>query len=129
MKRLYRDLGPLGFFLFLVGIVGICVTPILAQSVTSVTLTWNADPATATTEAAVTYNVYHSTTPTGPFVKVNTTPISVLTFVDTVNKSGFWAVSGVGSDGQEGTKSAGVTFLVNPPAVPTGLKVVVVVVN
>lgn len=109
-------------------LIGITL-PIKAQSVTSVTLTWNADPATTTTEAAATYNVYHSVAPTGPFVKVNTTPISVLTFVDTVNKSGFWEVSGVGSDGQEGTKSAAVTFLVNPPAVPTGLKVVVVVVN
>lgn len=42
-----------------------------------VTLRW-----TASTTPNVTYNVYRSTKTTGPYTKLNTAPVTALTFVD-----------------------------------------------
>ena len=109
---------------FLILLLLVTAWPNLAQAITSATITWTAPSVTATAEAAVTYNVYHSANSGGVYVKVNPSPVSALTYVDTVNLSGFWEITAVGADGKESARSVETTFATFPPGPPTGLKVV-----
>jgi hypothetical protein len=88
--------------------------PAFAQAAGTVTFTW-----TASVTPNVTYNVYHSTAATGPWTKLNTAPITTLTFNDVVDTSGFWTVTAVDAAGDESVKPSPVTL----PAPPSALKV------
>ena len=70
------------------------------------------------------YNVYRSATPTGPFTKINTSPITGLTFTDTNVKSGdTWSyeATAVDANNVESDPSNVVTAKVPGPNAPTGL--------
>lgn len=109
----YFQLTSYGSILFLVLLL---VTVAMPQTTThSTTLTW-----TASTTPGVTYNVYYSTTQTGTYAKLNSAPISVATYVDTVNTSGYWEVSAVDSLGDESLKDGPVSI----PNAPSALKAV-----
>jgi hypothetical protein len=89
--------------------------PAFAQAPGTVTIAW-----IASVTPSVTYNVYHSAAATGPWVKLNTTPITLLGFTDTVNSTGFWTATAVDAKGDESAKGIPVGL----PSPPTGLKAV-----
>jgi fibronectin type 3 domain-containing protein len=55
------------------------------------------------------YNIYRSMSPTGPFTKINSTPVLETTYTDTAVVSGttyYYAVTSVNQDGRESVYSA-----------------------
>ncbi|MGC2531172.1 MAG: choice-of-anchor D domain-containing protein, partial [Candidatus Acidiferrum sp.] len=69
----------------------------------SVTLTWN-----ASTSTVAGYNVYRSTVTGGPYTKINSSLISVLTYTDSTVQSGityFYVATAVDSSGNESVDS------------------------
>jgi fibronectin type 3 domain-containing protein len=86
----------------------------------NVVLAW-----TASTTSGVTYNVYRGTVSGGPYTKLNSSPISNLTYTDTTGTGGtayFYVATAVDANGFESVFSNQVsaTFLASP-APPTGL--------
>ncbi len=76
----------------------------------SVTLAW-----TASTSTVVGYNVYRGTTSGGPYVKINTSLITTLTYTDTTVQSGttyYYVATSVDSVGDESLDSGEVSALI-----------------
>ena len=106
-------------------IIPLLFWPSFAQSPHSVTLTWNAS---ATTGAA--YNVYRGTSSSGPFTKINSSDVTVLTYVDSSGVAGttyYYEVTavcdasttcpaGISGESAPTPPSVGVLFLGNPQA-------------
>lgn len=93
--------------------MALCASSASAQSSHSVTLTW-----TASTSLNVTYNVYRGTVSGGPYSKLNTAPITVLTYVDSANivTTYYYVCTAVNSSGIESVNSNEVSGGVpNPP--------------
>ena len=96
--------------------------PCTAQ--TSVSLSWD-----ASSTPGVSYNLYRTKTVAGcatagpGCIKVNTAPISVLTFSDTVSASGRWfyVARAVDADGVESANSNELAVIL-PPASPSNLR-------
>jgi len=66
----------------------------------SVDLSWTA----SASPKAVGYNIYRSTSPSGPFTKINSTPVFKTKYTDTTVVSGmtyYYAATSVDSDGHE----------------------------
>jgi hypothetical protein len=73
----------------------------------SVTMTW-----TASTSTVVGYNVYRGTTSGGPYVKINSSLITTLTYTDTTVQSGttyYYVATSVDSSGDESVDSVEVS--------------------
>jgi hypothetical protein len=74
------------------------------------TLTW-----VASTTPGVSYNVYRGTTSGGPYTKLNASPITGLTYVDSTVQSGqtyYFVVRAVNSSGTESVNSNQATAVV-----------------
>jgi len=72
-----------------------------------VTMTW-----TASTSTVVGYNVYRGTTSGGPYVKINSSLITTLTYTDTTVQSGttyYYVATSVDSSGDESVDSVEVS--------------------
>jgi hypothetical protein len=79
----------------------------------SVVVAWD-----ASTPSPSGYNVYRSTQSGGPSTRLNSAPITVLTFTDNTVTSGvtyFYTVTSVGADGSESSPSAQATAVVPNP--------------
>jgi hypothetical protein len=73
----------------------------------SVTMTW-----TASTSTVVGYNVYRGTTSGGPYVKINSSLITILTYTDATVQSGttyYYVATSVDSNGDESVDSVEVS--------------------
>ena len=103
-------------------VVLLFAVPCAAQ--TSVSLSWD-----ASATPGVSYNLYRTKTAAGcatagpGCIKVNTAPISALTFSDTVAASGRWfyVVRAVDVDGVESVNSNELAVIL-PPSPPSNLK-------
>ena len=83
---------------------------------TGIALDWADSPATD----LMGYNVYRSTTETGTYTKLNSSPLAASTYVDTTAGSGaqvFYRVRAIDSSENESASSA--TVAVTPPLPPT----------
>ena len=79
----------------------------------SVTLSW-----TASTSVVVGYNVYRGTTSGGPYAKLNTSLVSILSYIDSAVQSGqtyFYVATAVDSNGNESTFSNEVSATIPIP--------------
>jgi fibronectin type 3 domain-containing protein len=102
-----------------------------SQTAPKATVTWNAvtTSTNGTTITGVTYNVYRGVQANGSDgVKLNGSPITVLTYVDNTIDSTtvyYYAVSALSSTAVEGTKSVPVRFTFGDiqPATPGGVSV------
>lgn len=75
-------------------------------------------------DPAVSFNVYRGTALTGPFTKINTSPVTSPTFTDTQVTSGqqYWyEVTAVDANGIESADSSIASATVPGPNAPTGL--------
>jgi fibronectin type 3 domain-containing protein len=96
--------------------VALCPSQKVFSAAHSVALAW-----TASTTPNVTYNVYRGTASGGPYTKLNSTPVSVLTYTDSNNITTYYyyVVTAVDSHGIESVYSNEVSAGVPNP--PTGL--------
>lgn len=114
----------LGLALLLTITGGLLFWPAQGATTHNVTLTWSC-PSCA---ASLTFNAYRSTVSGGSYVKINTSAITSLSYVDTTGTGGtkyYYVVTSVDSGGVESpfSNEASATFLA-PPAAPTGLQAV-----
>jgi fibronectin type 3 domain-containing protein len=115
MRKLWLAL-PIALLLF---------WPALGQSTHSITVGWNASATTG-----VAYNVYRSTSASGPFTKINSVDVNALTYTDTTGTGGTTyyyqttavcdssttCPSGISGESAPSPISAGALFLGNPAA-------------
>lgn len=78
-----------------------------------VSLSW-----TASTTPEVTYNMYVSAVPGGPYIRVNTSPIAGLTYRDlnaTAGNTYYYVATAVDSSGNESVNSNEVSVVISNP--------------
>jgi hypothetical protein len=124
----------LSITLLILSIIGLLFLGLLAnnaaaQTTKTVRITWQ------DTTVSATFNVWRWNTGQNGFVKLNSTPIAAMTYDDTTAVLGtaysykVSAVSAAGESAQSAEADITVSLPIVVPAIPTNLKVTVVITN